>query len=563
MTTHTDILIIGAGPTGLTAATLLARYGVDFRIIEKKSGPTTQSRALGVQARTLELWDKLGLADQAVRDGQKASSFNILTKGSLSKGGKPLLPMERGGEALSPYPFMLVHEQYKTEQLLLDDLHAHGGEVMWETEIASLAESNGGIDATLRRVDGDEPAPSSVEGETVRAKYVIGADGAHSFVRRYLDLPFEGDTYTQQLFLADVEMSWSLPRDKLYVEITRFGLLAFFPMRGDGYGDKQYRIVGSSTPQMANKEQLGLEAVQQTLDEYSVTGARITKVNWASSYRIHRRMTEEFCKGRFFLAGDAAHIHSPAGGQGMNTGIQDAWNLAWKLALVVRGEASEMLLESYEPERVPVARTILNGSDRGFALQASPNPVARQLRYRLTPLLPLFTNNRWAGSQLFKLVSQTWIAYRDSEIVDGDRSSKAARPGDRAPHALFDTGPLAGQSIFSLLRGVDHHLLLFVGDAVGSKARRERIEWLLARYKIDAHVHVIDGAQRSLYNTYGVQSPTALLVRPDGHIAWRGAVQGEGEPQGLAAYLDRLFMRRDAAAEALSTAAEEYLKELA
>ncbi len=475
--------------------------------------------------------------------------------------------MERGGESLSPYPYMLVHEQYKTEQMLLDDLRAHGGEVMWETEIASLAESDGGVHATLRRAAGDE--------ETLRARYVLGADGAHSFVRRHLDLPFEGNTYAQQLFLADVEMTWSLPHDKLYVEITRFGLLAFFPMPSkahrDGYSDSQYRIVGSLTPEMASHEQatgnITIEDVQQTLNKYSVTGARVSDMNWASSYRIHRRMTEKFRRGRFFLAGDAAHIHSPAGGQGMNTGIQDAWNLAWKLALVVRGEASEALLDSYEPERVPVARTILNGTDRGFALQASPNPVARQLRYHLTPLLPFLTNNRWAGSQIFKLVSQTWIGYRDSAVVEGDRSTKAARPGDRAPHARFDAGPRAGESIFALLTGVDHHLLLFPGDAtnnaVNGEAKRERIESLLSRYKIDTHVHVIDGAQRSLYNAYGVSAPSAFLVRPDGHIAWRGAVQAEGEPRGLAAYLERLFTRRDVAAEALSTAADRYLKELA
>ena len=480
--------------------------------------------------------------------------------------------MERGGAAISPYPFMLVHEQYKTEQMLLNDLRMHGGEVMWETEIASLTQSDGGIDATLQRANGNELALSPVEGETLRTRYVIGADGAHSFVRRYLDLRFEGDTYAQQLFLADVEMTWSLPRDRLFVEITRFGLLAYFPMHGkghrDGYSDSQYRIVGSLTPEMADHEQaaghITLEDVQQTLNEYSVTGAHISDMNWASSYRIHRRMTDRFRVGRFFLAGDAAHIHSPAGGQGMNTGIQDAWNLAWKLALVVRGEASETLLESYEPERVPVARTILNGTDRGFSMQASPNPVARRLRYYLTPLLPFFTNNRFAGAQLFKLVSQTWIGYRDSASVGGDYDQgKRAQPGDRAPHARFDAGARAGESIFALLRGVDHHLLLFPSDLVDGEAARERAEALLAGYQITTHVHLIDGAQRSLYNGYGVHAPTALLVRPDGHIAWRGVVQPDGQLEGLAAYLDRLFTRRDVAAEALSTMTNEYLKELA
>ena len=377
--------------------------------------------------------------------------------------------------------------------------------------------------------------------------------GAHSFVRRALGLPFEGDTYAQQLFLADVKLSWPLPPDKIYAEITRFGLLAFFPMQGNhnrGGDSDQYRLIGSLTPEMEGKERLALEDVQGTLDQYSVSDARITKMNWASSYRIHRRMTDDFRVGRVFLAGDAAHIHSPAGGQGMNTGIQDAWNLAWKLALVVRGEANEGLLDSYDPERVPIARTILNGTDRGFMLQASPNPILRRLRYYLTPLISLFTNNRWAGKRVFKLVSQTWIGYLDSKIVDGDHSTQTAQPGDRAPHALFDAGPRAGKPIFSLLGGVEHHLLLFAGDAVASKATRERAEELLSAYAITTRVHVIDTAQKSLRDAYSVQSPTAFLVRPDGHIAWRGRAD---DLDGLMSYLNRWYTRGESPTAATST----------
>ena len=533
---RTDVLIVGAGPTGLTAATLLARYGVDFRIIDKNAEAAEKSKALGVQARTLELWDKLGLADGAIERGQALQALNLITKGTIDKGGKAFITLGRDGKEISPYPYLLIHEQNKTEKMLLDDLSDHTGPkgaygVERSTEIVSLTPAQDKVTVVLRHEDGQP--------ETVEAKWLIAADGASSFVRKTLDLEFDGATYADPLFVADVDLEWSLPRDRFYVQVPRQGMLTFFPMRGNGYSDNQYRIIARIPKALEDRDALTGEDIQQILDQHSVVKANITATRWVSKYRIHRRMTKEFRVGRVFLAGDAAHIHSPAGGQGMNTGIQDAWNLAWKLALVVKGQAAEKLLESYEPERVPVAKAVLNGSDKGFSFIGSPNYVFHLLRSALLPHLTNLASLESVGRGVFKFLSQTWIGYRKSPAVGGGRGAKQVKPGDRAPYAHFRTG----ESIFSLLQGVDHHLLLFVGQEADSKAERARAEATLNDYGITTRVHVIDINEAALRRAYGVNEPTAFLVRPDGHVAWRGAASLDR----LASYLDKFYTRRHTA----------------
>lgn len=537
--TQTDILIVGAGPTGLTVATLLARHGVNFRIIDKSTAPTDQSRALGVQARTLELWDKVGLADAAIAEGMPLNALHLLTKRTVAQqgSGKPFLVLGDAGQAFTPYPFLLILEQNKIERMLLADLTAQLAStteaVERNTEIIALTQDANAVHITLRHGDGRE--------EMLATRWLIAADGAHSFVRRALNLGFAGATYPEALFVADIEMSWPLVRDKFYVEIPQQGLLAFFPMRGAGYSQERYRLLGRIPTELENKATITQADLQQLLDHHSVVAGKITATHWVSTYRIHKRMVENFRAGRVFLAGDAAHIHSPAGGQGMNTGIQDGWNLAWKLALVVRGEAHPVLLESYAPERMPVARAILNGTDRGFSFIASKNRFVHWLRSLAIPLLTNFTSHRSVGARIFRLVSQTWITYRDSAAVAGERVTAVAQPGDRAPYARFDTGPDAGRTIFTLLRGVDHHLLYFAGDAAdGGKAEvQQRVQALLATYKFPIHLHTIQRDQRSLHKAYAVQTPTLFLIRPDGHIAWRGPVQ---KLDDLRAYLGRFFI---------------------
>ncbi|HEX5848908.1 MAG TPA: FAD-dependent monooxygenase [Rubrobacter sp.] len=527
----TEVLVIGAGPAGLTMANILARQGVPFRIIDKKGGPVRESRALVMHAKTLELLDRLGLADRAVKWGQRMGAIQVFGEG---RPAGEISFFDADADDRTPYPFALVLEQDRTERLLIGGLEEAGGGVEWETELVSLAPTSDGVRATVKSGDGEE--------ETVEVGWVVGADGAGSPVRHYLGLGFEGDTYEQQLFLADVEMDWAHGSRQVSIDITRAGFYAFFPMPGE----RRFRLIGGVPEELEGKEHITAEDVQRVLDRHSGWKTRITGVNWSSVYRTHRRMTERFRVGRVFLVGDAAHIHSPAGGQGMNTGIGDAYNLGWKLALVAKGLARASLLDSYEPERMPFARSILNGTDRAFLLQVTTDTAAQRLKILFTPLLfRIASMLPPIRRRAFWFVSQLWTDYRDSPAVArSGPAGEGPQPGERAPYGFLATGGDAGRSIFEEIHGLDHDLLLFEGgrsdtglpDTVRTG---EDLQALAGAYGAPIRLHVIAPGNRSLHERYGMEAPTLVLVRPDGHIAYRGPA---GDLNGLAAYLDRYFV---------------------
>src|SRR5712675_2911037 len=343
---QTDVLIIGAGPTGLVLALWLTRLGVKVRIIDKTAEPGTTSRALAVQARTLELYRQLDLTEAVVARGHRVPAVNLWVKGEAAA----RLPFESVGSGLTPYPFLHLFPQDQHERLLIERLGDLGIAVERQTELVSFANSENGVTARLRGPAGQE--------FDCEAKYIAGCDGARSTVREAIGTGFPGGTYRQIFYVADVEAAGPAVDGELHVDLDEADFLAVFPLAGEG----RARLIGTVRDERADHaDTLKFEDVSGRIIES--LKVEIKKINWFSTYHVHHRVAEHFRTGRAFLLGDSAHIHSPVGGQGMNTGIGDAINLAWKLAMVVQKRAAIRLLDSYEPERIAFARRLVATTD--------------------------------------------------------------------------------------------------------------------------------------------------------------------------------------------------------
>src|SRR5436190_1709347 len=345
----TQVVIVGAGPTGLSLAVQLFRYGIDFIIIDKKNGTTTLSKALVVQARSLEIFQELGLAEKAISTGKMTTALRVFYKGKT----RAAVDLKGLGTGLSPYPFALSLEQSKTEKLLADHLIANGKKINWNTDIGPCEQTANGVTVHCKTENGLE--------QRLEADYLVGCDGAGSQVRHQLGLSFEGSTEPKLFYVADVILkSPVINKNVLYMYMIRKGFVLFFPMEGTDH----YRIVGILPDVKDMDQQFQFSDIGPLIKENIVTPIEFEKLSWFSTYKVHSRKAEAFMKDRCFIAGDAAHIHTPAGGQGMNTGIQDAYNLAWKLAYVLRKEANPELLKTYDTERSANARNLLQTRDR-------------------------------------------------------------------------------------------------------------------------------------------------------------------------------------------------------
>jgi 2-polyprenyl-6-methoxyphenol hydroxylase-like FAD-dependent oxidoreductase len=412
---ETDVLVVGAGPTGLVLALSLARQGAKVRVVDRTEGSGTTSRALAVQARTLELYRQLGLTDEIVAAGHHTPAVNLWVRGSRAA----RVSLGDMGEGLTPYPFLHIYPQDQHEQLLVERLEAAGVRVERRTEVLSVDDHGDRIVTRLADAGGAE--------RTTESAWIAGCDGARSLVRHAIGASFHGGTYRQLFYVADADTSGPTANGELHIDLDDADFLAVFPIDGAG----RVRLIGTVRDERAaNPETLSFEDVGQRAIEHLKVDVR--KINWFSTYHVHHRVTDRFRRGRAFILGDAAHIHSPAGGQGMNTGIGDAINLAWKLAEVIHGRAPERILDSYEAERLPFARHLVQTTDRVFSFATAEGLLADVLRTRLAPIVvPMVTASERAREYAFRTVSQITLTYRGGPLSRGEAGK--IRGGDRLP----------------------------------------------------------------------------------------------------------------------------------
>jgi 2-polyprenyl-6-methoxyphenol hydroxylase-like FAD-dependent oxidoreductase len=502
-TSATDVLIVGAGPTGLVLALWLTRLGVRVRIIDKVAEPGTTSRALAVQARTLEFYQQMGLAETVVADGFRVNAANIWVAGR--KVARAVLGDM--GASISPFSYALIYPQDEHERMLTDRLRAAGVQVERPTELVTFDDSGDRIAARLKRSDGTET--------TCEAAYIAGCDGAHSAVRETLKIGFPGGTYEHLFYVADVEATGPVSNGELNVALDTADFLAVFPLKGKG----RVRFVGTIRPELESRHQdLKWDDVSRRVIEWMRID--VTRVNWFSTYRVHHRVAEHFRHGRAFLVGDAAHIHSPVGGQGMNTGIGDAVNLAWKLAASIHGRADARVLDSYEPERIAFARRLVATTDQGFVAVTSSGVIARLVRLRIVPLLfPLITRLTILRRFIFRTISQTMVNYRGSALSEGRAGE--VHGGDRLPWVRLDAG---GGDNFAPLTSIDWQVHVYGEAAPPLRAACD--ERTLPLHEFPWRVEM----ERA-----GLQRDAAYLLRPDGYVALADPI---GSPAAIAAYLD-------------------------
>jgi 2-polyprenyl-6-methoxyphenol hydroxylase-like FAD-dependent oxidoreductase len=515
-TIETDVLIIGAGPTGLSLACQLLRYGIDFVIVEKNAGLTPYSKAIGVHARTLEIFDQIGLAQEAVASGTIADRARLLIDGEI----RGELDFSDIGKGLSPFPFVLMLEQSKTEQLLYEYLQSYQSDVLWKAELQSFSQDADGVVAQVKTSD--------EETQAITAKYLVGCDGPKSLVRHQLGLTFGGSTFERIFYVADAQVDWKMGHDTIHVCFSPDSFVVFFPLKGD----KRYRIVGVF-PEEFNKEETDIpyEEIEARIKTETKLDLDISNVEWFSTYKVHTRHANKFSAGRGFLAGDSAHVHTPAGAQGMNTGIQDGYNLAWKIALAIRGKADAKLLDTYNEERLENAKRLLKTTDRFFGFAAGTDWLMNFFRLHVLPPLAKHVFSLDAVRKFaFPLVSQIGITYRHSSLSNyaGDEDFEV-KAGDRLPYFLVD-----GKSIYDRLQQARFHFLVFSSEPNNFEELKNELESGYSElvgfngFSISPEVQEI----------FGTNKDFGVLLRPDNHVGFISSAISSGAVQD---YLTRFI----------------------
>lgn len=504
---ETSVLIVGAGPTGLALACQLIRHNVDFVIIDKKETTTPHSRAIGVQARTLEIYEQMDLAAKLIALGKPAEKVRML-EGGIVRGEAVLRDI---GKGMSAYPFMLIVEQGKHEKLLYDHITLHGHDVRWNNELLVFNQDDDGVTASVRNATG--------ELESINAKYLVGCDGASSPVRHALGMTFEGDTVERLFYVADLQIDWEYSHDALQVCLAKHTITAFFPMPGEN----RYRVVGTFPEgHLRDEGDILYDEIERQMQIDTEMKLDISHVNWFSVYKVHSRAVNKFSEGRCFVAGDAAHIHTPAGAQGMNTGIQDGYNLAWKLAMACKDKAGAKLLDTYNEERLPNAERLLKTTDRLFEFGASDEWFVSYFRTHIFPhILGFALSLDIVKKAIFPLVSQIGISYRDSSLSRDD-AGFAVKAGDRMPYFRV------GHSIYDELREPKFHVIAFGGEGSGK---------LDDRFKDLVDKHSLPLAEDFMEH-FGAGEPFIVVLRPDNYI---GLISTDLSGDTVGNYLTRVL----------------------
>jgi 2-polyprenyl-6-methoxyphenol hydroxylase-like FAD-dependent oxidoreductase len=496
----TDVLIVGAGPTGLILALGLARQGVGFRLIDEKPGPGENSRAMVVHARTLEFYRQFGFADKVIGLGVKSGAAHVRVN------GRPIISVnfkDMGGR-ISPFPFALAFAQDDHERFLVEQLKAADTRIEWNTRLTGLKQQNGTIRASLLL--------GKNRTEEIEVTYICGCDGAHSQVRNSLGLGFSGGTYEQLFFVADVKVASGFQPD-ITVNLAKRVLTLIFPVRSSG----MQRLVGLVPPQLSEREDLDFEDIRSEIE--SQLELKVTEVNWFSRYRVHHRVANHFRKGNSFLLGDAGHIHSPAGGQGMNTGIGDAINLGWKLAHVLQKRADPALLDTYEPERIGFARTLVSSTDRAFTAMTAEDLRGELTRQVVAPLV-FFLGTRVIPHVLFRRISQVEIRYPNSSLSEGKAGKVCG--GDRLPW----TGP--DMDNFAPLCSLDWQVHVYGKPADDLASACEPLRLPIQSFPWNS------SAQHA-----GFKRDAIYLVRPDGYVAL--AMEPEQASEKIKAFVKKTW----------------------
>jgi 2-polyprenyl-6-methoxyphenol hydroxylase-like FAD-dependent oxidoreductase len=524
---HVDVLVVGAGPVGLTAAAELRRRGVVVRCVDAERHHNVSTKALGLQARTLELFERLDVVGAAVARGLPVREFNIYSEEHR------IAHFDMGGLD-TPYPYLLMLPQNTTEEILRDRLDELGAEVERGVELVGFSQGPGGVDAVLRHGD---------RSEHVRADWMIAADGAHSSVRHQLGLPFEGGAFREEFATVDVRVDWPLPYDQLFAFLNRGNFIAYFPMVGG-----THRVAIAYNTRRATGGEVTLAEVQAAIDACGPTGAHVVEIGDRSRFVIHQRTVARQSVGRVFLAGDAAHVHSVVGAQGLNIGVQDAFNLAWKLAAVVSGSATSDLLETYAAERHPAAKRIVDGTRRATRMTLLRRRPAVFARRHIAPLV----FGRPRGRRTIEhALSQLDISYRvpgvvaDASVVTGDRAPDAPLRHLGVAHPR--TAPVT--RLFEVIRR-DEFSLVLVGDDRDIAASYPAIRRAVAGFgMLQQYLVLPDGAAamnvegtatnlvdigNTLRRKYGIDRRAMLLIRPDGYLALR---HDDWDPEVLRARL--------------------------